>query len=205
MTLVLTQCFVQRRCICAIFMLHAVRQSQLRGTSMKGGSAGQQVRNVCVNLIGKVQLKFEENRKLRQREEFLRLKLTRRQDGGFLGKAWVTQQGIKCTSTAWSLARGAPSWTVAKKHAPHGRLFDERRFGQMFSDGRNPKLLDRRGVRRETDFGAWKRCWLMVRRWCMGSFEPVGLFDVPIVLHEEEVEYLRRLRSRYPERRKRRN
>lgn len=65
----------------------------------------------------------------------------------------------------------------------------------MFSDGRNAVLLDLRDVRRDTDIGARNGRLLTLRRWCAGSFEPVGLIDKFIVCYGRLVDYLRRLQT----------
>lgn len=59
-------------------------------------------------------------------------------------------------------------------------------------------LLNRRDVYQDTDTGAWSRHWLTLCRWYAGSSEPVGSIDMPIVCHEEDGDYLRRLRTLVP-------
>lgn len=61
---------------------------------------------------------------------------------------------------------------------------------------RGAVILSRRASRYG---GAWSRRWLAIRRWFVGSLEPVVSFDMYIVRHEEEVEYLRRLQTSEPQ------
>lgn len=60
----------------------------------------------------------------------------------------------------------------------------------MFSDGRNAVMYDRRGVKRNTDIGGWNRCRKVMQSHRPGFLDDIGLFDMPLVLHKEESNYV---------------
>lgn len=49
-------------------------------------------------------------------------------------------------------------------------------------------MFDRRGSKRDTDIGALERRWIALILWCSGYVGPVGLFDMPLLRHDQEVE-----------------
>lgn len=55
-------------------------------------------------------------------------------------------------------------------------------------------MFYRRWVRRDTEMGAWKRPWTLLRLWCPVYISPNGLFDTLFVRHADKVEHWRILR-----------
>lgn len=70
------------------------------------------------------------------------------------------------------LTARAPSRSATKYRAPFSRLLNARRFGGMFSDGHGRTMIDRRGLRHDTDVCAWERRWASLRLWCVGTISP---------------------------------
>lgn len=86
---------------------------------------------------------------------------------------------------------GVPNWSVAEYREWHGRSLDSRLFQGMFSNGRNATMINRRGMRHDTDIGTWDRRWAMLCTWCPGIISPVGPFDLRFVRHKDDILYLR--------------
>lgn len=94
-------------------------------------------------------------------------------------------------ATGIEINRGVPGWSVIEYKTRYADTLDARRFGAMFLDESNAFMVDRRNVRRDTDIGAWERPSTLLRRWCPGTLKDVFGFDMPIIRHEQKVNYLR--------------
>lgn len=56
-------------------------------------------------------------------------------------------------------------------------------------------MVEHRGMRHDTDIGAWVRRWSLRRQWCAGTFSAGGPFDMPFIFQVDEDAYVRRLRA----------
>lgn len=65
----------------------------------------------------------------------------------------------------------------------------------MFSDGRSKRVVDRRGMRHNTDNSALEQRWYSMRQWYVDTFTLAGLFDMRFTCHVDEVDYVRRLQA----------
>lgn len=144
----------------------------------------------------KLQLRVSKNESYNKKEGISADNITanevaRRRDSKKDGSDAMREENAQ--SSASRLASGAPSWTVTKYRACYGRLFDARWFSQIFLDRKNTVRQDRRGVCNIMDIRARNRGWVTLFWWWAGSFESIGSFDMPIIRHEEKVEYLHRL------------
>lgn len=102
-------------------------------------------------------------------------------------------------SNVWRPDVGAPTRSMVEYQMRLGWLLDVLRFGQIFLDERNPLLLVRSGVHRDTNIGAWNYCLLMLRQCIARLLEPGDLLLTPIVRHEEKLENIRRLQTLEPQ------
>lgn len=55
-------------------------------------------------------------------------------------------------------------------------------------------MLDRQGLRRDSDIESWEWHWNAPKPRCPGHFSPVRQFDMPFVRHDNDMEYLRNFR-----------
>lgn len=62
------------------------------------------------------------------------------------------------------LIADVPSWSVSDYRACSGQLLDVRRLAGIFPEGQSKLIVDRRGMRYDTDIGAWKRRWFLMRQ-----------------------------------------
>lgn len=69
----------------------------------------------------------------------------------------------------------------------------------MLLDVKNAVMFGPRGVRHDTNIIALNRRSLTLHRWYSGSLKRVGLFDLPIVRHEEKVEHFQQSQSLVPQ------
>lgn len=63
---------------------------------------------------------------------------------------------------------GCQSWTVYQFKADYRIAFDAIRLSAMFFDGRNKRMFDRWGTRRDTDMDAREQLRNVVKSWCPG-------------------------------------
>lgn len=63
----------------------------------------------------------------------------------------------------------------------------------MFWDRRSKTTIDRRGMRHDTDIGAWEPRWSSIRQRCAGKTNSAGLFDMQLIRPGNEAAYVRRL------------
>lgn len=54
-------------------------------------------------------------------------------------------------------------------------------------------MLDRLGVRRDPDIGAWNRRWSSAGQWPANIMIPIGRFDMPFVRHADGITFVHTL------------
>lgn len=86
-----------------------------------------------------------------------------------------------------------PNWSKFEYCTHHGRMSDVCRLSGMCSDGQSGAMVDRHGMRHDTDIGAWERRRSATRPWCARTVSPTGPFYMPFFRHVDEVAYIRRL------------
>lgn len=118
------------------------------------------------------------------------------------GRAYPLTAEYKCMAASsecmsspetLGLLANVPNWTLSKHCMHFGALLDARRFAGMFLDGRSKMMVDRRGMRHDTDNGARGRRWSAMRQWYAGTFFLFGPSDMPFFRHGNEVANVRRL------------
>lgn len=86
-----------------------------------------------------------------------------------------------------------PNLIASEYCTRYGRMLGARRFAGMFLDGQSRTMVDCRGVRYDTDIGAWERRRSVMLLWCAGTINSAGPFDMPFVYHVDEVAYVQLL------------
>lgn len=64
----------------------------------------------------------------------------------------------------FDLAAHVPNWSVSDDYARYGYLLNARRMARMFPDGWSTMIVDCRGIRHNTNFGALERHRSLLRR-----------------------------------------
>lgn len=100
------------------------------------------------------------------------------------------EDGNACATSFFVMRETAPQWHVAVYRLLYPNSLHARRFGSMFSDGRNSPMYDRMMVHRDTDIGCWNRRRESSRQWFAGIIDPTSRTGMQFVHHENEVPHV---------------
>lgn len=77
-------------------------------------------------------------------------------------KAATSTENVMLSKTL-GVTADVPNWSVSEYCTHYGRMLDASWFSVMFPDGRSSTMVDRRGIRQDTDIGERGRRWSAMR------------------------------------------